>query len=185
MAQDPYKYFRLEARELVDQLGKTILELERGASPEVVARLLRVAHTLKGAARVVKQREIADRAHALEDALAPLRAATSPVLREQIDGFLALVDDMSARVTALSAAPEPVAVAGHRSPPEEPVRALPADLAEMDELLDGVTELHAQIAPARRALGTVERAKHLAELIADQLAAPRAVDGRGAGGEKT
>src|SRR5580704_4976231 len=104
MAHDPYKYFRIEAREPVDQLGKTILELERGASPELVARLLRVGHTLKGAARVVKQREIADRAHALEDALAPLRGTTSPVPRERIDALLALVDDMSTRVTALGAA---------------------------------------------------------------------------------
>src|SRR5580693_7991187 len=107
MAQDPYRYFRVEARELVEQLGKAILELERGASPEVVARLLRVAHTLKGAARVVKQREIADHAHALEEALAPLRDSSAPVPRERIDVVLALVDDMSARVTALGVAAAP------------------------------------------------------------------------------
>jgi two-component system chemotaxis sensor kinase CheA len=185
MAQDPYKYFRLEARELVDELGRAILELERGASPEVVARLLRVAHTLKGASRVVKQREIADRAHTLEDALAPLRTSTLPVPRERIDAFLALVDDMSARVKALSAISAPEGVAARRSSPEEPVRALHADVAEMDELLDGVTELHAQLALARRSLGGVERGKHLAELIADQLAAPRAPEQRSPGGEKT
>ena len=45
MTQDPYKYFRIEARELVDQLGTTTLELEREPSPELVARLLRLAHT--------------------------------------------------------------------------------------------------------------------------------------------
>src|ERR1700733_11517862 len=105
MAQDPYKYFRLEARELVDQLGTTILELERGASSDLVARLLRVAHTLKGAARVVRQREIADRAHALEDTLAPFRAASAPVPRATIDALLALVDEMSARVKALDTPP--------------------------------------------------------------------------------
>ena len=57
---DPYKYFRVEARELVEQLGTGVLELEReGTGRDVVARLLRHAHTLKGAARVVKQGEIA------------------------------------------------------------------------------------------------------------------------------
>ncbi len=186
MMQDPYKYFRIEARELVDDLAKGVLELERGATPEIVAKLLRLAHTLKGAARVVKQREIADRAHTLEDAVAPLRASTAPVPRERIDALLALVDEMSARVTALGVSPELDAVAVPRALAEEPVRALHADVAEMDELLDGVTELHAQLAPARRALGTVERAKRLAELIVDQLAAPHAPEPlhRG-GGDKT
>ena len=185
MTQDPYRYFRIEARELVDQLGKAILELERGASPEIVAQLLRVAHTLKGAARVVKQGEIADRAHALEDGLAPLRASAAPVPRARIDAFLAVVDEMSARVTALGGASAPEAPIARRAPVEESPRALHADVAEMDELLDGVTELHAQLAPARRALGTLDRSRRLAELIADQLAAPHAPESRGAGGEKT
>ena len=66
MGQDPYKYFRIEARELIEGLGKGVLELEKGAGGELVPRLLRLAHTLKGAARVVKQGEIAESAHAIE-----------------------------------------------------------------------------------------------------------------------
>ena len=66
MARDPYKYFRVEARDLADQLGQGLLELERiGSGGEIVPRLLRLAHTLKGAARVVRQPEIADHAHAI------------------------------------------------------------------------------------------------------------------------
>src|ERR1700729_1710154 len=126
MAQDPYKYFRIEARELIDQLGKTILELERGPSPELVARVLRVAHTLKGAARVVRQREIADLAHSIEDALVPLRASSEPVPRGGIDALLRLVDDMSGRLTSLGAAPQAEATPARRSPPEDTVRALHA-----------------------------------------------------------
>ena len=41
MPQDPYRYFRVEARELLDQLGQTIMDLEKSASPEGVARMLR------------------------------------------------------------------------------------------------------------------------------------------------
>ena len=68
MAQDPYKYFRPETRDLVDQFARTVLELEKGSGGvAAVQRLLRIAHTLKGAARVVKQPEIANRAHAIED----------------------------------------------------------------------------------------------------------------------
>jgi two-component system chemotaxis sensor kinase CheA len=182
MGQDPYKYFRIEARELVDQLGKTLLELERGPSADLVAQLLRGAHTLKGAARVVRQREIADRAHALEEALGPLRSPSAPMPPGTIDACLALVDDMSARVTALDVPAVSEAVAPSRTAPEEPARALHADVAEMDDLLDGVTELHAQLAPARRALGSLERAQRLAELIAGQLAVPRG-QGQGRGGD--
>jgi two-component system chemotaxis sensor kinase CheA len=70
--KDPYQYFRVEARELSDALGRDLLALERaGAAPEIVARLLRHAHTLKGAARVMKLPAIADKAHAVEDRLAP------------------------------------------------------------------------------------------------------------------
>ena len=46
----------VEARDLAEQLGKGILDMDKSVpSAELVQRLLRVAHTLKGAARVVKQ----------------------------------------------------------------------------------------------------------------------------------
>ncbi len=76
MATDPFRYFRLEARELVEGLGQGALALEKGeGSAATVAHLLRLAHTLKGAARVVRQREIADLSHDLEDALLPFKDA--------------------------------------------------------------------------------------------------------------
>lgn len=96
--KDPYRYFRIEAREIVDGLGRDLLALEAQADPDVVARLLRLAHTLKGASRIVKHRELAELSHALEDALAPLRLA--PVA-QRMDGALALVDRMVAQVVAL------------------------------------------------------------------------------------
>jgi len=58
---DPYRYFRVEAAEILEQLQKGLLELERGApATDTIPMLLRLAHTLKGAARVVKQKGIAD-----------------------------------------------------------------------------------------------------------------------------
>lgn len=171
MSQDPYRYFRVEARELLDQLGKATLNLEKGRSPELVARLLRIAHTLKGAARVVKQPAIADRAHALEDALAGLRESTVPVTRERVDAVLAIVDQMNALVVALGADP---GTAQRPQQAEETVHVARADVGELDELLDGVSELHAQMTPVRRALEGVERAQSLAELVVDQLSSPHA-----------
>src|ERR1700748_265278 len=94
---DPYKYFRLEARELLEQLGKGALELGRGEAAAVrVPPLLRVAHTLKGAARVVKQREMADLAHAIEDALEPFRAHAGAVPRPTIETLRADGDQLGA-----------------------------------------------------------------------------------------
>ena len=94
MARDPYQYFRVEAQELLDQLSQGALDLEKGPpAPDAVARLLRLAHTLKGAARVVRQREIGDRSHALEDALTLVRDSSGPVPRDRIDLVLTLLDD--------------------------------------------------------------------------------------------
>src|ERR671924_119814 len=103
MADDPYRYFRPEAREIMEKIGQGVLALEKGHAPgEHVASLLRLAHTLKGAARVVKQGEIAEAAHAIEDVLDPLRDAKRPPAREEIERLLQLLDDIAGRVEALS-----------------------------------------------------------------------------------
>src|ERR1700730_8304537 len=103
MAQDLYKYFRLEARDLLDQFTKGMLELERsGGGSALIQRLLRAAHTLKGAARVVKQPEIADCAHAIEDVLSPFRESAHGVAREQLDTILKQLDDIGGRIRALT-----------------------------------------------------------------------------------
>src|ERR1700730_3796942 len=102
MAPDPYKYFRPEARDLVDQFAKGILDLEKGESnAAAVKQLLRLAHTLKGAARVVKQAEIANRAHAIEDALSPFRDSAGSIAREQIDTILEHLDEIGSRIVTL------------------------------------------------------------------------------------
>ena len=70
MAGDPYKYFRIEARELLDQLGQGALDLEKGVpSGDLIARMLRLAHTLKGAARSVSLTEVEALCQACESVL--------------------------------------------------------------------------------------------------------------------
>ncbi|MDR7276246.1 hybrid sensor histidine kinase/response regulator [Catenuloplanes atrovinosus] len=108
--KDPLRYFRVEARELVDALSQGVLDLTQQGGAEPVARLLRAAHTLKGAARVVRQTEIADDAHALEEILIPFRGGATPVPPAEISRLLALSDAMTARVHGLggdAAAPAP------------------------------------------------------------------------------
>jgi two-component system, chemotaxis family, sensor kinase CheA len=183
MARDPYRYFRVEARELLEQLGQGALELDKGsAAPDLVARMLRGAHTLKGAARVVKQREIADHAHAIEDALAPFRETGNAVSREGIDAALKALDGITLRVAELASQPQTESVAGARS--GSTVRGLPSvddgflepvrtNVDEMDVLLEGLTEANVQLAALRRGIAPLMRGRRLAQLLEEQTEAPR------------
>ena len=173
MAPDPYKYFRIEAKELVEQLGQGALELEKGGDGELVARLLRLAHTLKGAARVVKQREIAEHAHAIEEVLVPVRDAPDKIEPGGIGAVLALLDTIGERL-ALLGSPEVAAVAAPAKPAaDEALRTVRADIEEVDGLLEGVTETYAQFGAVRRTLGSLDRARPLIDLLLAQLAGRR------------
>ena len=183
MARDPYRYFRVEARELLDQLGKGVLDLDKGAAaPELIALLLRLAHTLKGAARVVKQREIADQAHAIEDALAPFRQGGTAVSRDGIDACLKALDEISLRLAALTlqSQTESLPVAQPDSAPrekssvqKEALEIARPNVDEVDALLGGLTEAGVQLAALRRGMAPLERSRRLAQLLEEQFASPR------------
>ena len=62
--------FSAEAEEHLQKLNEGILSLERGESdPELMADILRAAHTLKGSARMMGFKDINAVAHKLEDLL--------------------------------------------------------------------------------------------------------------------
>ncbi|BBH71053.1 transcriptional regulator [Actinoplanes sp. OR16] len=172
MGKDPLRYFRLEARELVDQISAGVLDLDQRPGPEPVGRLLRAAHTLKGAARVVKQKEIADHAHAFEEILVPHRSGDAPLAADEMRELLRLNDEISSQV-ALMEAPEtpPPAVAEKSESPPEPEITIPTrtSSSDLDELLDAIGEANAQMAPLREGLGTMERLHRSAETLSDQL----------------
>jgi two-component system chemotaxis sensor kinase CheA len=177
MNADPYRYFRLEAREILDQCGAAVLALEKSGDIGEVQRLLRLAHTLKGAARIVKQPAIADGAHAIEDVLEPFRDGARAVSRDSIDAVLRQLDAITGRVMALDApgqagpgsseqvrqtVPRPAAV-------EEPARTVRTEIAEMDALVDGLAETHALLNGLRETLRSTEQVRRLADLVAEQL----------------
>jgi two-component system, chemotaxis family, sensor kinase CheA len=177
VAQDPYKYFRIEARELLEQLSRGVLDLEKsGATEGLVARLLRAAHTLKGAARVVKQIEIAEQAHGIEDLLIPFRDSTTSLPREQIERLLGILDQINGRLAPIS---QPIqsaeATTAARTPlPEPAARTVRADVVALDALLDGLAETHVQIGSMRKHLALLEQAGHRVNLLADQKAVAQA-----------
>lgn len=173
MVGDPYRYFRIEARELLDELVKGILELDReGTSAETVKRVLRHCHTLKGAARVVKQVEIADHAHEMEGVLEHFRDSAETVPRDQLDIVFGLLDRIGGRLAELDP-PRPPPTADTRPVDrDESVRTMRTEVVQLDELLDGLVETHARVNAMRADLTQVTQARKLADLVVRHLAGP-------------
>jgi len=172
--RDPYKYFRIEARDLLDQFAQGVLDLEKGAGAGQVARLLRLAHTLKGAARVVKVNTIAESAHAIEEVLVPWRDNRDKVPRAEIDRVLAELDRAEAHLRDLAPPPEDSIAADAAPAPavtsvDEPMLSVRTELGEVDALLDGLAETHALLSGLRGAAYDMEQSRHLTDLLLAQL----------------
>jgi two-component system chemotaxis sensor kinase CheA len=183
MAKDPYRYFRVEARELLDGLTQGILELEKGACAppyEGVARLLRLAHTLKGAARVVMQPGIAERAHAVEGILTTHREAELPLSKAQGSELLLLLDAISLHLADISS-PAPASVTDTtRLPSEEATETLRVEIQEMDSLLQTLTEAGVQLGALRKDIAATDRLRDLTGLLVELLAVHSGKNGDGA-----
>lgn len=105
--------FRDEAHEALEQVTARAQGIERGEPvPDAVNEMMRVTHTLKGAAGTVGLGEVVDLAHRLEGALAAVRAGQrpwSPAFAEAVveiaDGIRAYVDAFgdTARAAAVAA----------------------------------------------------------------------------------
>ena len=165
MATDPYKYFRVEARELLEQLSRGALDLEKGPlSADAISHLLRAAHTLKGAARVVRQPAIAEDAHRLEDLFAGIRDAGSTP-PGAIDEILAALDRMASGVAALDMAPD-----DRVAPAAASAAAIPEVVAAIRPDLHDADDVERTLAAAERELALlgprVEGARDVAHLIA-------------------
>lgn len=157
MADDPYRYFRLEARDLLQQLNQGVLELEKGpAGRAVFEPLLRHAHTLKGASRVVKLQAIGDAAHAIEDALAPFVNVGGAVPRASVTEILRLLDGIALELSNLDPAAPTSDPRRTRSAGEEDFETMRVELGEMDALLEGVGDLASQFAALEREISALD-----------------------------
>lgn len=119
--------FAQEAEQRLEDLSRQMLELENTYDPELVAAVLREAHTLKGAAAVVGLDAVSVVAHAIENVLDSLRGNERPVTPELVDGVLRAVEDLRAVLPDLLAgedrtarASEIVAALGAIELPDEP-----------------------------------------------------------------
>src|SRR5882757_7953506 len=104
--KDPFRYFRIEARELLEGLQRGVAGLAgAGYDPERISSLLRLAHTLKGAARVVRLPAVSDLAHRLEDILAPCRESAVSPTRDQFGELKQLLETIDRRLAAIEHPP--------------------------------------------------------------------------------
>src|SRR2546427_51987 len=85
--------FRVEAESQTTLLTSGLLELERGpGTPKQFESLMRAAHSLKGAARIVNLPAAVTVAHAMEDCFVAAQHGHVPLNRPQIDTLLRGVD---------------------------------------------------------------------------------------------
>jgi two-component system sensor histidine kinase and response regulator WspE len=84
--------FRLEAENQTAVLTAGLLELERGVGRHSFESLMRAAHSLKGAARIVNLQVAVRLAHAMEDCFVAAQHTQAPLDRMQIDLLLRGVD---------------------------------------------------------------------------------------------
>jgi len=84
-----------DAYEHVDKLNKGLLNLEKKCDESVINDLFRVAHTLKGTSRMMKQTAIAQISHQMEDIFDIFRKNINAASSETIDKLLYAVDSIS------------------------------------------------------------------------------------------
>ncbi|HEY0590936.1 MAG TPA: chemotaxis protein CheA [Thermoanaerobaculia bacterium] len=97
--------FASEAEELLEALSAGIVELEaqgEGVRPELVNKIFREVHSLKGLAGMLGFTEISELSHNLEDMLDRLRMGKIPIDRQLIDVLFDSVDTLNRLVIAIN-----------------------------------------------------------------------------------
>ena len=88
--------FRIEAESQTGILTTSLLEIEKSpASPGQLETLMRAAHSLKGAARIVNLQSLTKLAHAMEDCFVAAQRGKIVLRQPEIDVLLKAVDLLS------------------------------------------------------------------------------------------
>jgi two-component system chemotaxis sensor kinase CheA len=143
---DPLRYFRIEAREISAELLAAALDLHGAGGGAAAARMLRLAHTMKGAAGIVKQQAIAAHAHALEDALAPHRDTSGQLPPDAASAAMGEIDAIAALVAGLAGPRSRMEILGEES------GIIHAETADLDGLLHGIGEADRRLNQLRAVL---------------------------------
>jgi two-component system, chemotaxis family, sensor kinase CheA len=97
--------FTSEAEELLDTLSRDLVDFEaqgRNVRPELVNKIFREVHSLKGLAGMLGFAEISELSHSLEDMLDRLRMGKIEISKELIDLLYDSVDSLNRLVIAIN-----------------------------------------------------------------------------------
>jgi two-component system, chemotaxis family, sensor kinase CheA len=93
--------FRDQSLQIVEEMGQDLLSLEsHGAEPELIAKLKRAAHTLKGDAGCIGLEGVAEIAHKTEDLLDTVAPNEAGSDRRMIDVLFSALDLIKAAIAA-------------------------------------------------------------------------------------
>ncbi len=94
LVNDPsmFELFRIELETQAKELSMDLLDWEREKNPVVLESMMRAAHSIKGAARIVGLNSIVKLAHIMEDCFVYTQMGKSSLGNEEIDCLLKGVD---------------------------------------------------------------------------------------------
>src|SRR3954471_12323906 len=97
--------FTTEAEELLETLSRDLVELEshgKNVRPELINKIFREVHSLKGLAGMLGFAEISELSHNLEDTLDRLRMGKIEINGKRIDLLYDAIDSLSRLVIAIN-----------------------------------------------------------------------------------
>lgn len=102
------RVFLEESREILQQLENDLLEMEKNpGDPEIVNRIFRAAHTIKGSAGLSGLDTISALAHRLEDVLDQVRSLGEPMSKDCFDTVFSSIDMLN-RIVEMTAEGEEI-----------------------------------------------------------------------------
>ncbi|HVE15734.1 MAG TPA: Hpt domain-containing protein, partial [Chthoniobacterales bacterium] len=190
--------FQMEVETQSTALSEALVSLEAGStSPELLTTLMRAAHSIKGAARIVNNDEMVKVAHVMEDSFVlgqkgvlAFNATTVDLMLRGVDllkklsGGSADASDADAFVRACttlnnnptSAAPAPAVIATEAPAPEEPhaQKMLRVDATKLDRLLGFAGE---GLVAARQLEGFIAELQRMSRSVQDSTMRLQSING--------
>lgn len=127
--------FRVECDQRLRELSDGLVAIESDpASAETLEGLMRAAHSLKGAARIVDLSDVVRVAHSMEDTFVAAQRGTAPLDGDVIDRMLAGVDLLRRLAKAREGSDPAIVKDVDRFLAGEPIRSSPTESAQMSQL---------------------------------------------------
>lgn len=119
--EEKYRYFVIEGAELLDELARDLLGLEKHRDdPDLIEKIFRHVHKLKGAASVVRLGAISQLAHQMEDRLALFRDRKKEVSSQDITLLLEAATTLGEMLAAVKEGrPDPFEAPAPDAGPQE------------------------------------------------------------------